>query len=164
MDNLKAFLSKRNKDQPFCYWFGPTNVHRKWTRGFGKKIWGLNPEDLEGKMPSFLPDVPEVREDLADYFGEALGFDMALGVLQEELKKVGELDNTIIVVCGDHGAPGFPHGKCNIYDFGSRVPLTGDGGGTGNSCGATSSGAGPQAVLLALCMLALLRRRRSVRE
>jgi arylsulfatase A-like enzyme len=27
------------------------------------------------------------------------------------------------VVSGDHGAPGFPHGKCNLYDFGTGVPL-----------------------------------------
>jgi arylsulfatase A-like enzyme len=28
------------------------------------------------------------------------------------------------VVSGDHGPPGFPHGKCNLYDFGTRVCLT----------------------------------------
>ncbi|MCH2222749.1 MAG: sulfatase-like hydrolase/transferase, partial [Dechloromonas sp.] len=32
-------------------------------------------------------------------------------------------DNTIVVVSGDHGAPGFPRGKCNLYDFGTQVPL-----------------------------------------
>jgi len=43
--------------------------------------------------------------------------------LIEELKKAGEYENTIIVVSGDHGPPGFPHGKCNLYDFGTRVCL-----------------------------------------
>ena len=66
--NFEAFLNAReSKDQPFCYWFGPTNVHRKWTRGSGKRLWGLNPDDLKGAMPEFLPDVPIVREDFADY-------------------------------------------------------------------------------------------------
>ena len=74
-------------------------------------------------MPPYLPDVPEVRQDLADYFGEAAAFDASLGVLVEELRKVGQLDNTLLVVSGDHGAPGFPHGKCNLYDFGCRVAL-----------------------------------------
>jgi len=41
----------------------------------------------------------------------------------KRLEKDGELDNTIIVVSGDHGAPGFPRGKCNLYDFGTGVPL-----------------------------------------
>ncbi|MDA0724094.1 MAG: sulfatase, partial [Verrucomicrobia bacterium] len=121
--NFKSFLSGRKKEQPFAYWFGPTNVHRKWIKGSGKKLWGIDPDDLKGKMPAFLPDVHDVREDLADYLGEIAAFDTGLGILIEELKKAGEYDNTIIVVSGDHGAPGFPHGKCNLYDFGTRVCL-----------------------------------------
>ena len=122
--NFKSFLEGRKKDQPFAYWFGPTNVHRKWTKGSGKKLWGIDPDDLKGKMPAFLPDVHAVREDLADYLGEIAAFDAGLGILIEELKKAGEYENTIIVVSGDHGPPGFPHGKCNLYDFGTRVCLT----------------------------------------
>jgi N-sulfoglucosamine sulfohydrolase len=121
--NFDAFLAAREKDQPFCYWYGPTNVHRKWVQGSGKKLWGIDPDSLKGKMPAFLPDVPTVREDLADYFGEAQAFDAAVGVLLKKLEEIGELDNTIIVMSGDHGAPGFPHGKCNLYDFGSSVSL-----------------------------------------
>lgn len=121
--NFDDFLADREDGQPFCYWFGPTNVHRKWTKGSGKALWGIDPDDLQGKMPPFLPDVPEVREDLADYFGEIKAFDVAVGLLIERLEAMGELDNTILVVSGDHGAPGFPHGKCNLYDFGASVPL-----------------------------------------
>ena len=121
--NFNSFLKGRKKDQPFAYWFGPTNVHRKWIKGSGKKLWGIDPDELKGKMPAFLPDVHAVREDLADYFGEIAAFDAGLGILIEELKKVEEYENTIIVVSGDHGPPGFPHGKCNLYDFGTRVCL-----------------------------------------
>ncbi|MGV3483856.1 MAG: sulfatase [Planctomycetaceae bacterium] len=121
--NFDEFLSQRPKDKPFLYWFGPTNVHRKWVRGSGKALWNIEPDSLKGKIPPFLADVPEVREDLADYFGESQAFDSAVGRLVEKLKSAGELENTIIVVSGDHGAPGFPHGKCNLYDFGARVSL-----------------------------------------
>ena len=123
LTNFNAFLADRQGDTPFCYWFGPTNVHRKWTKGSGKALWGIEPDGLKGKMPPFLADVPEVREDLADYFGEAQAFDAALGVLLKRLEEIGELHNTLVVVSGDHGAPGFPHGKCNLYDFGSSVSL-----------------------------------------
>jgi arylsulfatase A-like enzyme len=121
--NLNAFLADRKPGQPFCYWFGPTNTHRKWQKGSGQKLWGINPDTLKGKMPAFLPDVPEVREDFADYLGEAQALDAALGVMLARLTEIGELDNTLIVVSGDHGAPGFPHGKCNLYDFGAGVSL-----------------------------------------
>ncbi len=121
--NFNAFLTDREEGQPFCYWYGPTNVHRKWIKGSGKKLWGIDPDDLKGKMPPYLPDVPEVREDLADYFGEIAAFDATLGLLLDHLEEMGELDNTLVVVSGDHGPPGFPYGKCNLYDFGSSVPL-----------------------------------------
>lgn len=121
--NFRSFLTQREASRPFCFWFGPTNVHRTWIKGSGKALWGFDPDALQGKMPPFLPDVPEIREDLVDYFGEIAAFDEALGVLIAELQQSGELDRTLIVVSGDHGAPGFPHGKCNLYDFGLRVSL-----------------------------------------
>jgi len=128
--NFDAFLAARPVGQPFCYWYGPTNVHRKWVKGSAKALWGMDPEQLKGKMPAFLPDVPEVREDLADYFGEVQAFDACIGVHLKKLEALGELDNTLVVVSGDHGAPGFPHGKCNLYDFGTHVTLAMRGAGT----------------------------------
>jgi len=121
--NFRDFLSSKEEGKPFCFLFGPTTTHRKWVKGSGATQWGTDPDDLKGKLPPFLPDVPEVREDLNDYFGQAMAFDMAIGALVDELKKTGEYENTIIAISGDHGAPGFPYGKCNLYDFGSRVPL-----------------------------------------
>lgn len=121
--NFSNFLADRKADQPFCYWFGPTNVHRKWAKGSGKALWGINPNELKGKLPPFLPDVPEVRDDLADNFGEVAALDGAIGLIVQQLEQIGELDNTLLVISGDHGAGGFPHGKCNLYDFGVRVPL-----------------------------------------
>lgn len=121
--NFEAFLAARKAGQPFCYWFGPTNTHRKWTRGSGKALWGIDPDALKGKMPPYLPDVHEVREDLADYLGEAMAFDASVGVLLEALEASGEAGRTLVVASGDHGAPGFPHGKCNLYGFGTGVAL-----------------------------------------
>jgi uncharacterized sulfatase len=121
--NFQDFLAARPAGRPFCYWFGPTNTHRKWIAGSGKKIWGLEPDQLQGKLPAFLPDVPIVREDFADYLGEVQAVDAGMGVLLEELERTGELDKTLIIMSGDHGIPGFPRGKCNLYDLGIEVPL-----------------------------------------
>ncbi len=123
-DNFDAFLQARPAGAPFCYWWGPMNTHRRWERGSGKALWGLEPNDLQGRMPSFLPDVHEVREDFCDYLGECQAFDAGLGVLLQRLQEIGELDNTLVVVSGDHGIPGLPRGKCNLYDIGCAVALT----------------------------------------
>lgn len=110
-------------DQPFCYWFGPTNCHRKWIEGSAQALWEINPDDLKGKLPPYLPDVETVRQDFADYLGEVQAFDAAVGVIVEELKRIGEFENTILVISGDHGIPGVSRGKCNLYDLGTHVPL-----------------------------------------
>ncbi len=122
-NNFRNFIADREPGKPFCYWFGPTNCHRTWVKGSGKNLWGLNPDDLQGKMPPFLPDNEVVREDFCDYLGEVQAFDAAVGVLLNELERLDQLDNTLIVVSGDHGIPGFPRGKCNLYDFGVKVAL-----------------------------------------
>ena len=121
--NFSTFLKGRDAAKPFFFWHGPTNVHRSWVKGSGKRHWGIDPDALKGKLPKFLPDVPEVREDFADYLGESQAFDAQVGVLLGELKAAGILDKTLVVISGDHGAPGFPGGKCNLYDFGTGVAL-----------------------------------------
>lgn len=126
--NVRSFLDadddgQLDGDDPICYWFGPTNTHRKWIAGSGKELWGIEPDDLKGKMPAYLPDVPVVREDFADYLGEAMAFDASLAVIREELQRVGIEDDTLMVVSGDHGIPGVTRGKCNLYDLGTQVPL-----------------------------------------
>ena len=122
-ENFRAFLAGRPQDKPFCYWWGPTNTHRTWERGSGKALWGIEPDDLKGRLPGFLPDVHDIREDAADYLGECLAVDKGLGILLEELEAAGELDNTLLVVSGDHGIPGMPRAKCNLYDIGCEVAL-----------------------------------------
>lgn len=121
--NFIDFLDQRPDGSPFCYWWGPTTTHRTWKKGSGKKLWGLEPDELKGKMPEFFPDVHDIREDFTDYLGECLAVDRGLGVLLKELEARGELDNTLVVVSGDHGIPGFPRAKCNLYDIGCEVSL-----------------------------------------
>jgi N-sulfoglucosamine sulfohydrolase len=122
-DNFDQFLVERKPGQPWHYFFGPTTTHRTWVKGSGKALWGFDPDSLKGKMPAFLPDVPEVREDMVDYLGECQAVDAYLGVLLERLEASGDAANTLVVVSGDHGMPGVPAGKCNLYDNGVGVAL-----------------------------------------
>lgn len=121
--NFKDFLKARPEGRPFCYWFGSTNTHRQWIEGSGESLWGFDPKQFQGKLPPFLPDVPTVRQDLADYFGEIAAWDAAVGRLLDELESQQLTESTMIIISGDHGPPGFPHGKCNLYGFGTEVSL-----------------------------------------
>jgi N-sulfoglucosamine sulfohydrolase len=121
--NFRSFLLAGSTEQPFLYWWGPTNTHRTWVQGSGKKFWNINPDDLRGKLPGHLPDVAEVREDVADYLGEVQALDAGLGALLQVLSETRLSRNTLVVVSGDHGMPGVPGGKCNLYDLGTHVSL-----------------------------------------
>jgi len=121
--NFSDFLKANATGKPWLYWFGTTTTHRTWIKGSGKKLWGIEPDSLAGKLPPFLPDVPEVREDVADYLGEVQAVDAYMGVLLKMLEEAGQLENTLVIVSGDHGMPGVPNGKCNLYDHGTAVTL-----------------------------------------
>ena len=73
-------------------------------------------------MPEFLPDTPEVRSDLLDYYLQIEWYDAQLGQALRVLEQTGELENTLIVVTSDNGMP-FPHAKVNLYDWGVPMPL-----------------------------------------
>jgi arylsulfatase A-like enzyme len=122
-ENFEAFLADRQPEQPFCYWFGPTLTHRAYEKDSGRALWGLDPDTLQGKLPKFMPDVPEVRADVTDYLGEVQAWDAGVGVLLDKLAAIQELDNTLVIISGDHGMPGVPGGKCNLYDHGVGVAL-----------------------------------------
>lgn len=121
--NFDAFLDAVPPGTPWHYWAGTTTTHRSWVAGSGRRLWGIDPDTLTGRLPAALPDVPEVREDIADYLGEVQAVDRTLGALLARLEARGELDRTLVVAAGDHGIPGVPRGKCNLHDLGTRVTL-----------------------------------------
>lgn len=73
-------------------------------------------------VPSHLPDLPDVRADLAQY-GEAVSrLDSGVGVLLQELAASGHADDTLVIFLSDNGRP-FPGAKDNLYREGIRLPL-----------------------------------------
>ncbi|NWK57601.1 sulfatase [Verrucomicrobiaceae bacterium N1E253] len=117
--SVDAFFKARPKDKPFCFWFGSSDPHRSYKVGSGIKS-GMDPAKVQ--LPPYYPDHPSVRSDICDYYFEVQRFDREVGELLDRLKQSGELDNTLVVMTGDHGWP-FPRGKSNLYDIGARVPL-----------------------------------------
>jgi len=116
--NFANFLENRPKDKPFFFWYGGTEPHRPYREGSGSAA-GKNPAKV--KVPAFLPDTPEVRGDLLDYYQEIEYFDSHLARMIAAIEAAGELNNTLIVVCGDNGMS-FPRAKANLYEYGIHLP------------------------------------------
>jgi uncharacterized sulfatase len=116
--NFDDFLSKRPKEQPFFFWFGSHEPHRGYTPGSGAAA-GKDPSKVP--VPAFLPDTPEVRSDMLDYYEEIEYFDRQLGRMIASIEKAGELANTLILVCADNGMS-FPRAKANVYEYGIHLP------------------------------------------
>ena len=74
------------------------------------------------RVPRYLPDTADVRNDLLDYYFEVQRFDRDIGRLLDLLEKTGELTHTIVIVTSDNGLP-FPRAKATVYDSGARLPL-----------------------------------------
>lgn len=117
--NFKQFLKERKRGQPFCFWIGIHEPHRDFEEGSWKKE-GYRPE--QASVPGFLPPAEVIKGDLLDYAVEIEWFDSHLLNCINELKRIGEFDNTIIIVTSDNGMS-FPHAKANCYDAGIHVPL-----------------------------------------
>jgi len=113
------FLESRPDGKPFCFWLGASDPHRPYRKGTGVES-GMDLSKI--KLFAHYPDSEEIRSDVADYYFEVQRFDSDVGKAVALLEEKGELDNTIIVITGDHGMP-FPRCKSNVYDSGARVPL-----------------------------------------
>jgi uncharacterized sulfatase len=117
--NFADFLAGRPKDKPFSFWYGGSEPHRSFKKGIGREH-GLDPAKV--KVPSFLPDTPEIRDDILDYCFEIQWFDQHLGRMLDALEEAGELDNTLVIVTSDNGMA-FPRAKANCYEYGIHMPL-----------------------------------------
>lgn len=111
-----AFLDAAG-ERPFFLWVGFTEPHRPF------------PEDVRPphdpatvKVPPYLADTPQTREDLARYYDAIARMDGKIGRFMAELDRRGLQENTLVVFLSDNGMP-FPSAKATAYDEGIRSPL-----------------------------------------
>ncbi len=74
------------------------------------------------RVPEYLPDTPEVRQDLADFYGSITVADAAVGQLLDTLADTGLDASTWVVFVTDHG-PALPRAKSTLYDAGTGIAL-----------------------------------------
>jgi arylsulfatase A-like enzyme len=71
-------------------------------------------------LPDYLPDLPAVRDDLADFYGAIAVADAAVGHLLDALADTGLDRDTWVVFLTDHG-PALPRAKSTLYDAGTGI-------------------------------------------
>ena len=72
--------------------------------------------------PEFLPDTPEIRQDVAAYKASARSLDHGVGAVLNTLHETGLDRNTLVICTTDHGLA-FPTAKASLLDRGIGVML-----------------------------------------
>jgi len=133
-ERCREFVSRT--DAPFFLYFCTADPHRSGDRrednphqpdafGNGRRYEGVQETAYDSKqirVPPWLPDTPESRAELAEYYQSVSRVDQGLGRLIEVLKQSGEYDRTILIYTSDNGAA-FPGSKTTLYEPGMRLPL-----------------------------------------
>jgi len=140
-DAAKEFITA-SYDRPFFLYFATDDPHRANAvlpdgrptfetypkpNSFGNRREGYlgitpviyTPEQVI--VPPFLPDAPECRAELAEYYQSVSRLDQGIGHLVETLKAAGKYENTLIIYISDNGAA-FPGAKTTLYEPGIRLP------------------------------------------
>jgi arylsulfatase A-like enzyme len=113
---VNEFFDKRPANKPWFLWVNFDDPHFPWDNIPN----GIDASKL--RVPSFLPDLPGVREDLRRYYDEIQRMDGEFQLVLDTVKKRAGLENTIVLFAGDNGFP-FPHGKGTLYEPGLNVPF-----------------------------------------
>ena len=135
-ENCRDFVGA-DDGQPFFLYFCMSDPHRgggvaeelpgKPDR-FGNRAKGSYPGIKEVRydpkdviVPAFLPDSPECRAELAQYYQSVSRVDQGVGRLLSVLKEAGKYDNTVIIYISDNGVA-FPGAKTTLYEPGMKLP------------------------------------------
>jgi len=123
--DVARFL-KQTGGRPFYLQVGYGDPHRA-AKGFGNdrdypmvRRKKYSPADVV--VPEFLPDRPEVREELAEYYESVDRLDQGVGFLLDTLERSGRAKSTLVIYVSDNGMP-FPGAKATFYDSGHRLPF-----------------------------------------
>ena len=110
--------------KPFCFNLNISDPHKPFynERGEGdphvpSRVFTAQ----EVPVPGFLPDDPQIREELALYYSSVRRADDCLGAILKALEESGEAERTVIFFLSDHGMP-LPFAKTQLYFHSTRTP------------------------------------------
>ncbi len=125
------FIEKAQKEgKPFFLMANSHDPHRPFagsddelTKFFGYHTYASRnymPEEIV--VPGFLPDLPEIRKELAQYYSSCHRFDEMVGEVLRSIDNAGEKTNTLVVCMSDNGMA-FPFAKANCYLNSTKTPF-----------------------------------------
>jgi len=132
------FLSSVDKSKPFFLTGHFMDTHKPYFPGEGSKWWKNTPKYLSrlGYSSSMPPAVSSVKFPKSEqewqgfselYDAAVLYVDEHIGRIVDALSELNLLENTIIVVSGDHGEELGEHGNVGhyfrLYEHNTRTPL-----------------------------------------
>lgn len=122
-NNKASYVNRTDKSEPFFSVFNCGITHM--TRvvmpiADRKEARIVNMKEVT--VPAYIPDLQEVRNDIAWNMDAVMLMDKWVGDRLDELNKSGEAENTIVFFYSDHGGT-VPRGKAYVYESGTRIPL-----------------------------------------
>lgn len=116
----------REEDKPFYFMVNSHDPHRPYCNPERLRNGESMPSRVyspsEVTVPGFLPDLPGVREELAQYLNSTRRLDDTFGRTMQALDESGFADNTLVVFLSDNGIA-VPFAKCNAWFHSTRTPL-----------------------------------------
>lgn len=113
-----AHWRDRPNDAPFFAVFNFMTTHE--SRVFKQTPGKARPQDV--RVPAYLPDSPEVRQDFASYYNLMEQMDGEVAAHLQALESAGLAEDTIVFYYSDNGGV-LPRSKRYCYDEGLRVGL-----------------------------------------
>ncbi len=95
------------------------NKSHQYGGGFPEAKVAFEPEKIP--LPGFLPDLPDIRKELSEYFTSVQRADAITGAVLKALEDSGMRDNTLVMFLSDHGMP-LPYAKTNCWHHSTRTP------------------------------------------
>jgi arylsulfatase A-like enzyme len=114
----EAHYRNRAPGQPF---FAVFNFNESHESSLHKRL-KLDTDPSRVRVPAYLPDTPEVRADLAQYYDRVSEADRRIGEVLARLERDGLADDTIIFYYSDHGGA-LTRGKRFLFENGTHTPL-----------------------------------------
>ena len=122
------FQMAAESQQPFFLMASSHDPHRPYGGGvsgdrhFERAASSRKYRPDEVKVPDFLPDLPDIRKEMAGYCTSTRRLDDMVGAILNELAEAGRVDDTIVLFLSDHGMSA-PFAKTNCYVESTRTPL-----------------------------------------